>query len=127
MKKMIFAVLATFVMSLTMISCGGEKAPEDKMIGLMEDMVSLVKDTHIKSADDVKTFALKMKDIQSTMEKLQKEVGEDYELPEDKEKELEEKVGKLTEQLMPELQRVMQEAKDADIDPEDLEELKDLF
>ena len=54
MKKVIFAVLAAFMVSLSFTSCSS--SPEEKMMSIMEDMVSALKDTHIKSADDLKAL-----------------------------------------------------------------------
>ena len=75
---MIFAVLAAFMVSLSFTSCSS--SPEDKMVGLLEDAVSIMKDTHIKSQDDVKALAEKMKKISEEAEKegerLQKEAAE---------------------------------------------------
>ena len=71
MKKVIFAVLAAFMVSLSFTSCS--KSPEGKVMGLMEDAISIMKDTHIKSADDVKAFAEKMKPIKEGVEKAKAE------------------------------------------------------
>ena len=126
MKKMIFAVLAAFMVSLSFTSCS--KSPEEKMIGYMEDMVSLLKDTHIKSADDVKTFAEKAKKIQADVEELQKSVGKDYEskLTEDEQKALMEKMETVMKEIAPEMERIQKEAAEANVNLDDLKDL-DLF
>lgn len=126
MKKMIFAVLAAFMVSLSFTSCS--KSPEEQMIGYMEDLVSLLKDTHIKSADDVKTLAEKVKKIQANVEELQKSVGEDYEskLSEEETKALMEKMGTVMKELAPEVERLEKEAAEANVDLDDLKGL-DLF
>lgn len=124
---MIFAVLAAFMVSLSFTSCSS--SPEKKMIGYMEDFVSLMKDTHIKSGDDVKAFVEKAKDIQTKMEELQKSVGEDYEsnLSEEAQKELEEQMSKLSQEILPELTRIQKEAQEANLTEEDLKALQDAF
>ena len=125
MRKTIFAVLAALVMSLGFMSCSG--SPEEEMVGYLEDMVALVKDTHIKSSDDVKTFAKKAKDLQEKVEALQKKYGKDYEstLSEEEQKEIGDRMTKIMMELMPEMERLQKEAKDADLSPEDLKELED--
>ena len=79
---MFFAAIAAFVMSVSFTSCGGstssegnaseekvettseEKAeslaPTDKMLSCMEKMVSIMKDTSIKSAEDAQALKEKM-------------------------------------------------------------------
>ena len=127
MKKVIFAVLAAFMVSLSFTSCS--KSPEEKMIGVFEDMVSTLKDTHIKSADDVKNLKEKMEGLQKEMEEAQKEMEEKVkamseeeqkEFNEKTEKEFKEKVNKLMEELPAELERLQKEATEAGIDPSDL-------
>ena len=127
MKKLFFAVLAAFMVSLSFTSCSS--SPEKQMMGYMEDMVSLLKDTHIKSADDVKAFAEKAKSIQEKVEKLQESVGKDYEskLSEEEQKEMEKQMEELTSQIFPELQRIQKEAQEAGLSEEDLKALNDAF
>ena len=124
MKKMIFAVLAAFMVSLSFTSCS--KSPEEKMVGYIEDMVSLMKDTHIKSLDDAKTFSEKAQKIKEDVEALEKSMGEDYKssISEDEQKKLEERVGKAMEELMKEMERIQKEAAEAGVDAS---EIKGLF
>ena len=123
MKKVLFAVLAAFMVSLSFTSCS--KSPEGKLMSLMEDAVSIMKDTHIKSADDVKSFLTNLKDIQSKIEVLAKE-NEERDLPKDVEEKLEEQFNKMQEELSPEMERVMKEItslKASDLEGIDLSEL----
>jgi len=149
MKKMILAALAAFVMGFGFMSCGDkaqknnaadEKAapekeateqvakddtPEGKMLGLFSKMVTLVKETHIKSADDVKSFLSDLKDIQSKIEVLAKE-NEERELPKEVEEKLEDQFNKMQEELNPEMERVVKEItslKASDLEGIDLSEL----
>jgi uncharacterized coiled-coil protein SlyX len=61
MKKVLLAVLAAFVMNLGMVSCSS--TPADKKLGAMEEALSIVKSTHIKSAEDVKALVEKIKPL----------------------------------------------------------------
>lgn len=129
MKKVIFAVLAAFMVSLSFTSCS--KSPEGKVMGLMEDAVSIMKDTHIKSADDVKALAEKMKPIKEGVEKAMSEMMEAYK---DKDpKELEELGNKFEEmaktigaEAEKEGARLQKEAEEAGVDLSEIEDL-DLF
>lgn len=89
---MFFAAIAAFVMSVSFTSCGGstsseeksseekvettseEKAeslaPTDKMLSCMEKMVSIMKDTSIKSAEDAQALKEKMEGIQKEVEEI---------------------------------------------------------
>ena len=126
MKKVLFAVLAAFMVSLSFTSCS--KSPEGKLMSLMEDAVSIMKDTHIKSADDVKAFADKMKPLKESIEKAQVELLEAYK---DKDpKELEEIVNKFEEQAKnlgaeaeKEGARLQKEAEEAGLDISEFEDL----
>ena len=129
MKKMIFAVLAAFMVSLSFTSCS--KSPEDKLVSLMEDAVSIMKDTHIKSADDVKAFAEKMKPLKGDVEKAMKEMMEAYKDKDPKDleemsKNIEEKMKKISEEAAKEGERLEKEAAEAGVDLSELESL-DLF
>ena len=129
MKKVIFAVLAAFMVSLSFTSCS--KSPEGKVMSLMEDAVSIMKDTHIKSADDVKALAEKMKPIKEGVEKAMGEMMEAYK---DKDpKELEELGNKFEEmaktigaEAEKEGARLQKEAEEAGVDLSEIEDL-DLF
>ena len=129
MKKVIFAVLAAFMVSLSFTSCS--KSPEGKVMSLMEDAVSIMKDTHIKSADDVKAFAEKMKPIKEGVEKAMEELLEAYKDKDPKEleelgKKFEEQSKKISEEAEKEGKRLQKEAEDAGVDLSELESL-DLF
>ena len=129
MKKMIFAVLAAFMVSLSFTSCS--KSPEGKVMSLMEDAVSIMKDTHIKSADDVKAFAEKMKPIKEGVEKAMEELMEAYKDKDPKEleeigKKFEEQSKKIGEEAEKEGKRLQKEAEEAGVDLSELESL-DLF
>ena len=129
MKKVIFAVLAAFMVSLSFTSCS--KSPEGKMFGLMEDAISIMKDTHIKSADDVKALAEKMKPIKEGVDKAMEEMMEAYkdksaeELKELGEK-FEEQSKKLGAEAEKEGARLKKEAEEAGVDLSELDDL-DLF
>ncbi len=129
MKKVIFAVLAAFMVSLSFTSCS--KSPEGKVMGLMEDAISIMKDTHIKSADDVKAFAEKMKPIKEGVEKAMSEMMEAYKDKDPKELEelgnkFEEQAKKLGDEAEKEGARLKKEAEDAGVDLSELDDL-DLF
>ena len=129
MKKVLFAVLAAFMVSLSFTSCS--KSPEGKMFGLMEDAISIMKDTHIKSADDVKAFADKMKPLKESIEKAQVELLEAYKDKDEKELEeivnkFEEQAKKLGEEAEKEGARLQKEAEEAGLDISEFEDL-DLF
>ena len=129
MKKVIFAVLAAFMVSLSFTSCSS--SPESKIMGLMEDAVSVMKDTHIKSADDVKALAEKMKPIKEGVEKAMQELMESYKDKDPKELEeigqkFEEQANKLAEAAKKEGERLEKEAAEAGVDLSELEDL-DLF
>lgn len=117
---MIFAVLAAFVMSLGFMSCG-PSTPEEKMVSIMEDALSILKDTHIKSADDAKAFVEKFKPLKEEANKVIEEFIEQYKdsSPEELAKSMEElqknneKIGK---ELEAEIDRLEKEAKDAGVD-----------
>ncbi len=131
MKKTIFAVLAAFVMSLGFMSCSGG-GPEDKMISLMEDMVSVMKSTHIKSADDVNTLKGKLEGMKSEVEKVTNELMEAYKDKSPEElmklaesmKGLEEKMDKVQKEGDKEMERLKGEAEALGLD---LSEFGDLF
>ena len=129
MKKVIFAVLAAFMVSLSFTSCS--KSPEGKVMGLMEDAISIMKDTHIKSADDVKAFAEKMKPIKEGVEKAMSEMMEAYKDKDPKELEelgnkFEEQAKKRGDEAEKEGARLKKEAEDAGVDLSELDDL-DLF
>ena len=129
MKKVIFAVLAAFMVSLSFTSCSS--SPEDKMVGLLEDAVSIMKDTHIKSQDDVKALAEKMKPLKENVENAMKEMMEAYKDKDPKEleemsKKIEEKMKKISEEAEKEGERLQKEAAEAGVDLSELESL-DLF
>ncbi|MBO4463254.1 MAG: hypothetical protein J5797_03565 [Prevotella sp.] len=129
MKKVIFAVLAAFMVSLSFTSCS--KSPEDKIMGLMEDAVSIMKDTHIKSQDDVKALAEKMKPLKEDVEKAMKEFLEACKDKDQKEleeigKKFDEQSKKLQEEAKKEGERLQKEAAEAGVDISELEDL-DLF
>lgn len=126
MKRTIFVVLTALVMSLSFMACSSS-SPEEQMIGYMEDLVSVMKDTHIKSGSDVKTFAKKVKKIQDNVDALKEKYGNDYksELSEEEQKKMEERLEKLMSDLFPEMQRIQKEATNANLTEEELEELRD--
>ena len=160
MKKVLFIVLAAFVMTVGFSSCKTNKdsakdketvdmddmddddeeddddmvtmkaaaddsAPEAKALALMENLVSDMKGASIKSIADMKALGDKVKQFQKDMEGLEAVLGEDYEssLPEKEQKELEQKMQKLSVEMITELQRIQQEATKAGIDEKELEGL----
>ena len=96
MKKLLYSVLAVLVMSVAFVSCKDSKAPADKdsveatesekaeetkeaavdananpadkLVGMMGDMVQLLKDTHIKSADDLMALKDKLENFKTSFE-----------------------------------------------------------
>ena len=131
MKKTIFAVLAAFVMSLGFMSCSGGST-KDKMVGLMEDMVGVMKSTTIKSAEDVKTLKGKLEGMKADVEKLTNELMEAYKDKSPEElmklaesmKGLEEKMDKVQKEGDKEMERLKGEAEALGLD---LSEFGDLF
>jgi len=122
MKKVIFAVLTAFVMSFSLTSCGG--SPENQMIGIMEDMLSVIKDTHISSADDAKALVEKLAPFKEKMENAAQEMMKAYadKSPEEMAeieasmKDLEKQSEKITSELEKEGERLEKEAKEAGVD-----------
>lgn len=130
MKKVIFAVLAAMVMSLGFFSCSS--SPEDKLIGVMEDMVSVLKGANIKTADDAKALMTKLTSFKDEAEKITEELMAAYKDKSPEElmklaetmKPLEEKIEKIQKEGDKEIERLKKQAEDAGLD---MEELGDLF
>ena len=124
--------MAAFVMSLGFMSCSGG-SPEDKMVSLMEDMVSVMKSTHIKSADDAKTLKGKLEGMKADVEKLTNELMEAYKDKSPEElmklaesmKGLEEKMEKVQKEGDKEMERLKGEAEALGLDLSDFGELFD--
>ena len=124
-------MLAAFVMSLAFVACSS--SPEDKVVSLMEDAVSLVKGTHIKTADDVATLTKKMQSFKSDVDKAMSEILESYKdkSPEELMKMaenlsgMEKKVDELSKTLEKETERLEKEADAAGLDLDDLSRLFD--
>ena len=121
---MIFAVLAAFVVSLSFTACSSK---EEQAINKIKDMVSYLKDKHIKNADDAKEVAEKMADYQKEFEALSKEIEDKTKdmSEEEKEKynkEMEDKykkdMEKAMEEMMTEILRLSKEAREAGVDLE---------
>lgn len=141
MKKLIFALLALFMVSTVVVSCDNKKSkkdeeeeltPAEQMIACMEDMVDVLKDTHIKSTDDVKDLKEKMDGIKKDFDEAQKALEEELkemsdeerkEFEEKTEKQFEEKVYKLMEDLPKEMERLQKEATEANIDASEVAEV----
>ena len=129
MKKVIFAVLAAVVMSLGLASCSS--SPEEKLIDVMDDIVSVLKSTHLKTADDVKGLATKLDGLKEKTQKMTEELLESYKdmTPEEltklteSMKPMEEKVEKLQKDYAKEMERLKKEAKDAGLELDDLPSL----
>lgn len=106
-------------------------APEDKIISLLEDAVSVMKRAHIRTQDDVTELAEKLKPIKDNVEKAMTELLDVYR---DKDpKELEEigkkfsaQAEKLSKEGEKEGERLKKEAEEAGVDLTELESL-DLF
>lgn len=127
MKKVIFAVLAAFVMSLGMISCSS--SPQDKLVSLAEEMVSTLKDAHIKSADDAKALKEKIDKISKEGEEISAAFEKEMEGLSDTEKlkklgemtEFMEKASKLKDEAEAEVKRLKKEAEENNVDLGDLD------
>jgi hypothetical protein len=127
MKKVIFAVLAAFAMSLGMISCSS--SPQDKLVSLAEEMVSTLKDAHIKSADDAKTLKEKIDKISKEGEEISAAMEKEMEGLSDTEKlkklgemtEFLEKASKLKDEAEAEVKRLKKEAEENNVDLSDLD------
>lgn len=144
MKKLIFALLALFMVSAVVVSCDNKKSkkdkeekeevydtPEEELLALMKDAVSLMEDTHIKSSDDVKDLAGEMKPIKEKVEKAMMEMMEAYKDKDPKEleelsKELEEEFEEISRRAEKEGERLQKEATEAGVDLSELNDL-DLF
>ena len=106
-------------------------APEEKVLDLFEDAVSIMKRTHIRNQDDVLDFADKMKPIQNGVEKAMEEMMEAYK---DKSAEEMEEIGirfeakakELGEEAERQGERLKKEAEEAGVDLSEIEDL-DLF
>ena len=127
MKKLLFAALAAFVMSLGFVSCSS--SPEDKIVSTMESMVSLMKDTHIKSMDDVKALKEKgeslKKEVENAIEALTKDKSpEELMKLAESMKDLEKKMEDLSTTADAEIDRLTKEAEAAGIDASELDFLK---
>ena len=116
MKKVIFAVLAAFMVSLSFISCS--KSPEEQMVSCIKDAVSLLKDTKIKSADDAKKFEENAKALMESFNKIAESVKgqEKSELSEEENKKLEAEAVAAAKELTPEIERIEKEASEAGVD-----------
>ena len=144
MKKLIFALLALFMVSAVVVSCDNKKSkkdkeekeevydtPEEELLALMDDAVSIMEDTHIKSADDVKDLADEMRPIKENVERAMKELMETYKDKDPQEleelsKELEDEFKEITRRAEREGERLQTEAAEAGVDISELEDL-DLF
>jgi len=127
MKKVFFAVLAALVMSLGLTSCSS--SPEKQMIGIMEDMLSIIKDAKISSADDAKALVEKLAPFKEKMENVSKEMVKAYadkspeEMADIQEsmKDLEKKAEEITNEMNKEGERLEKEAEAAGVDLSDLD------
>ena len=122
MRKTIFAALAALLLSIAFTACSS--SPEDKVVSLMEDAVSMLKTTHIKSADDVDKLTKKMEGLKTEVDKAMTEIMEAYK---DKSPEelmslakstegLEKKIDELSKVIEKEAERLEKEAEDAGLD-----------
>lgn len=120
MKKLFFAAIAALFMSISFTSCGGSSSPTDKMLGCMEEMVSVMKGTSIKSASDVEALKSKMEGIQKDVEEISKASADKMkDMSEEDVAKYLEKVGKLQEEMQAEMERLEGEAAAAGIDMDD--------
>lgn len=125
MKKVIFAVLTAFVMSLGFASCSSS-SPQDKILDSMDELVTLMKKTHIKSADDVKVLKEKAeaikKDVETAMEQLTKDKSPEELLKLATElKDFEKKTEELSKTGDAEIERLKKEAEAAGVDVDALD------
>ena len=131
LKKVIFAVLAAMVMSFGFVSCSS--SPEDKLIGVMEDMVGVLKGANIKTADDAKALMTKLTSFKDEAEKITEELMAAYKDKSPEElmklaetmKPLEEKIEKIQKEGDKEIERLKKQAEDAGLDMEELGSLFD--
>jgi len=108
-----------------------DRAPEDKMLSLIEDAVSVMKRAHIRTQDDVTELAEKLKPIKGEVETAMKELMEAYKDKDPEElveigKKFEEQAEKLSKETEKEGERLKKEAEEAGVDLTELESL-DLF
>ena len=143
MKKLIFGIAALLMMSVVLVGCDNKKSkkdkddedvasvdlsPEEEFVDCLEDMVTLLKRTHIESEDDVEVFADKARKIKSRIDNLIRRFGNGLGevLPENEQQELIKKVTELGKTGEKEVERLQKEAAEAGVDLSDLEDL-DLF
>ena len=143
MKKLIFGIAALLMMSVVLVGCDNKKSkkdkddedvasvdlsPEEEFVDCLEDMVTLLKRTHIESEDDVEVFADKARKIKSRIDNLIRRFGNGLgeDLPENEQQELIKKVTELGKTGEKEVERLQKEAAEAGVDLSDLEDL-DLF
>lgn len=108
-----------------------DRAPEDKLLSLVEDAVSALKRSHIRTQDDVTELAEKLKPIKGEVETAMKELMEFYKDKDPQElveigKKFEEQAEKLSKEAEKEGERLKKEAEEAGVDLTELESL-DLF
>lgn len=135
MKKMFFAVIAAFVMSVSITSCGGSSSseenaseekieslsPEDQVLGCMQEMVDIMKSTTIKSAEDAQALKEKMEGVQKKVEEITKTFEEKMkDMSEEDQKKYIEKVTALQEEGQVEVERLQKEAEEIGVNLDEL-------
>jgi hypothetical protein len=129
MKKVLFSLLAVFVVSVLAASCDGKNSkkdianlpPEEQFICYLEEMVDLVKDTHIKDARDAKEFSKAFKEVTDKIDEVTKGFDDyDPDIPEEKKDEIGRKSKRLMDEAMEEIQRIREEAREAGVDESEL-------
>lgn len=121
MKKMIFAVIAAFIVSLAFTSCGG---PEAKLVSLHKDKLELLKDTKLKKKDDVKELKEKLKDINKDIEDVEDELEKKLDDMDDDERDdykedfedLADEFQDIKKDINKEIKRLYEEARDNELD-----------
>ena len=106
-----------------------DSAPEKKMVSLLEDALSLMKRTHIRTQDDVTELAEKMGPIKEKVEAAITEMTEAYKDKDLKEledlfKDVEAAMDKISKEAEKEGDRLQKEAEEAGVDLSALEALE---
>ena len=131
MKKLLFGLLALFMMSAVALSCDDKKSKKEKedveftseeqFVSSLEDLLDLVKVAHIRNSRDARNFSKAFNEIKDEIDQLTKQFeDENTKLSDAEKKTIERKVQRLLEDIMEEIRRIQREARDAGVDESEL-------